>query len=819
MSSAPAYTPALSPIGTVEIKSANTGNAMFSVFYEPALTELGSVLMFEYKLTRNTNDVVLGFIGIENATNSGISNQWQISIPSPGLSADAQFPPLDTTKIQVRVYIGNLTSSDISATSWSNMIDLHPSPRMPVIYKALYDVNNVDPNKDDLYAILQKDSKLDYNAVKFVAAYYYKSNDTAETVWGVSNPVSAIPESFGGTEYMVTKFPQFGELPQTGNISVSTAVYTVYEYQYDGSNYYSVSHISETVAATPASLNTTPIVTGISYDVYSQNRMQTIKLQWSPPPTIILPFTSVTGYRLEMQVNDDEWVQKASVGSDAWYHEFDVSSYGCGDEFKFRVIAVFTGDVLSDPSPDNDYSHLNYFKFASKVNNLTIADTIFNDGKVSMKVKFDAPDTICCGRDRKFECVVVDSQGRVSTDYTDYHHNSTNYTITFSDMTMNQTGSVSVLMSSIDTNYDPMFGPGPYHHIRQNGPLVQIPFYASNLELDEVAYDIYDTGVQNMTLNWNNLNSPSSPWTAKYYVFLNNVNLTSVPIHNTTYNYDSSNHSCGDVLTFQVKAELTHTSGTIYRAPSNTVSIKFFKHATVPRNAFVKSALVSVNLQQMDLSLIFNNPENNGCGAVKDIVVKIYDVSENLLAERVLTYAPNTGPYIGEYNVRFDDVSLVDIITTGRAVIYMRNTDTNSNGIIDGNYTTLYWAATEVPIIQALQIDNDRTLLSFKALTRNIMDQIAVIGYSDNTGNMTTKKWKTTYNNERGPNNGYTNDGHTNITHTVEPVTGVLNYIIEIKPTLLDPGFTTFPNSLFIAMSNNAGVTVSGIPDFPETDG
>lgn len=629
------YTPpTLSYIGAVDITASQYGTTMYSVFYDAAISTLGNVLMFEYKLIKQTTivptpaTVTFGFVSIENAVNAGISNQWTIAIPA----TNEEYDPTAIVKISSRVYVGLTGSAEVGVTEWSNELDVHNPPPEPFIVAAFYDTPSVIPGpKDDLFVFLQND--INYNDdINFVVAYYYQDISN-NTVWDVTSPLSPIEVESSDIDPSFNKFlmiqvPEFGKVSQTDDV-VYVAVYAVFRFQDPSlNNYYTVSHISNTFSAEPTTYFNKPTIYRIDYDVYTTSfpvpGSQIMTVKWAAPPDSIIPAYNVSYYNVYSTTQTDSsnipinWGLDASVNS--FNYNYNASAIACGDTVYFRVEAVSTNGTVSPPSDNTAMSQLNKFIYSTAPQNLTIVSSEWDETAqtVDMTISFTNPSPIGCGEGLYFNVYV---NGDLQSTVISYNASASSYTWVFTDASFAQSGTVIVALVTKDTNPE-----HPVVHLvypDKEGDLASAPYISTNIFLNPVDYQVYqDPASQDMILSWNDqTNGDWNQASYKLYYKYTHDSITDSPVLIGTYGtsifdttFDASFADCGDSFEFYIVCTLTDSVTFATKViTSNSQFVNIFKYSDAPQDLVINSCVLNED-DTVTMTFGFNKPDYTGCG-------------------------------------------------------------------------------------------------------------------------------------------------------------------------------------------------------------
>ena len=442
--------PVLSYVGAIDL---NIGSTMYNIFFDPSITTNGNVLMFEYKLqpsnvtTPNPDDITLGFIDTENSNQSiGISNQWQICVPAQNNSYDPSTP----MNVCVRVYYGLSNAEGINVTSWSNILNVHNPPRQPNVTIALYDTPTYGSN-NDLYVVMSNDSSINYSQVKFIVTYYYQNVDNTDTVWAISDPLQATEINYNNQLCQLLTLNDFGAVSTAPGTKVYVSVYAVYPFAYEGSNYFSVSQISETYAAENSSLFVSPTMTEINYLIYSNPRSQTMVVNWDAPAASII--YTVDHYILEYSTDTTNWaIIDDNINTTSY--NVNVSGFACNTNISYRVSAVSTSGAVSPPS---NMLSKNMFRYA-EAPSVTVYWAIVNAGYTpTMDVNLSFSQASAgCGSPIHYAVNVLDASGEQLCDakIVEYNDETSTYYVKFDNITYSSTGTVTCYLVTQDTNSD-----------------------------------------------------------------------------------------------------------------------------------------------------------------------------------------------------------------------------------------------------------------------------------------------------------------------------------------------------------------------------
>jgi predicted small secreted protein len=711
----------LNYIGSVDVQSATTGSTLYNIVFDPNLCLLGNILMFEYKIQSfdvepvipDPTSIFLGYVNIEHAIfNSGIANQWTISVPSQ----NNEYNSANKQEISVRVYSGLTGSTEIVVTSWSNSLEIHVSPAQPVLVSA-YFADSVY-SEDDLWINMRSDVNYNYTDINFIVAYYFQ-NETNETIWAVSNPLLATNIQYGGNNLQQLSVPNIGNINSYAtDKAVYVAVYAVYSFKYDYRMYYSVSEVSSTIKALPAGDFNNPKITTITYGVYSINSPafrgpQIMTVEWLAPENTSIPSSSFVVLRYVLQISTDltSWTNvddNITPGTESGLTSYnvDVSTYLCGDTISFRVYAITGNDVESSFS---NVKSMNKFISSDEPTSFSVIDSSIdvNENISKIKLSFNNPTDIGCGVGKQFVIKFTDRDGNFDTKYVDYTAGTSAYEKEFADLYLSSEGIIEVYLETYDTNGDP---------IPRVGISKTIPYISANLILDPVVYKVYDHPYtsQDMVLTWSGLSTLKNWHVASYDVYLDKAKIATV-INGQTYTYTAT-EACTSVLNFMIKANVTNSS-TKYIIVSNEESINIFKFAAAPSLVIVNWATPDPSSTIVDLAVTFTvpSPYDNGCGKINNWVVNVKNVAGTVISTQAVDYVSGQT----DYHIYINDVTYIH---TGNVVVYMTTTDTNSSDVLNGFSQEGGFISLNLPIIKNVILNTNS--LKFDVFTEGILSYI-----------------------------------------------------------------------------------------------
>lgn len=319
--------------------------------------------------------------------------------------------------------------------------------------------------------------------------------------------------------------------------------------------------------------------------------------------------------------------------------------------------------------------------------------------------------------------------------------------------------------------------------------------------ITDISYGVYATpSTQTMTVNWTAPPVAMLPnFSVDRYVLQLSVNsgtwstiFTSTSSSTLSYAYDVSSYSCETNLAFRVYAVFQNTSNSDY---SNVEALNIFKYATAPTNVVTAWASADEYNTIMDIacSFVVANPYNAGCGEIIHWKLTVTDPSDNVLATKYEDYVAGKT----EYLVFFNNVTYS---LNGRVNVLLQTADTNNSYVTrDGAVTYGTFTASSLPIIDNVDIDETRTVLTFVVISQTLLAPVAIFAW-------------VTYD----PVNGIVRHQKAFYTNDVTPTTlenGVYEYSFTGYDAFTPASFAlpNIPNNLMACVSNEAGITVYNV--------
>jgi hypothetical protein len=745
--------PTLSYVSSRDINNVSDGASIFQIFFNQSLATAGNVIMFEYKIQEegtipDLDNTQFGYVAIQDAIQCGIVNQYIISVPADGNTLDGS----SSKTIQVRVYSGNKSSSDVLVTEWSNTLNVYVPPVTPIIYHTeSFDGAYYTPSYDgnNLYVLLDpSQNPYNYSNINFIVCYFYQDT-SGSTVWGVSTPIQAINTTLGLTQFKLVVVENIGDVSTDNPYQkVYASIHAVYSWEDYVNNYHSVSFMSNEVVAIPGSEDNQPDITSVVYNVYGTPPMdnsynvdpsynypgvQTMTVTWTAPGNSVIPFYAVDSYQLLVSLDGgSSFTELIVLSGNVLEYTVNVGSGGlglnCGASIVYKVVAV---TVTSAEEPSDPSSSTSIFKYSQSPSNLVITNATYDDyyDKVSLTVNFQGASNIGCGRGLQYVVLINDVSYNPSSGSLNYTA-GTSYSIGYTGLPVAQTGTIKVFLQTENTNPSPPSPPSPL-----NGELISAPYIANNLVLAPVVYEVYTYGNddQDMVLSWS-LPALTGGWSVSGYTVQLQIGGSwtdlSANISNTTYTYDAiSQASSVQNLRFRILANMANGS-TSYVITSNVESQNTFKYATAPTSPIVNWVVANNTTQPpttMDVVYQFSNPESVGVNnGLQYFLAEILDSSSDIINSQPVNYEPSAN----RYTVNANDITFS---RTGTINIYSYVTDTNSTNVITYNVyvASVGYIASEVPQFVDVSVNalNTNTIVTGQILSYDLLKPVGVVTY------------------------------------------------------------------------------------------
>lgn len=804
--------PTLSYVSSQDVSIAPSGTTNYMILFDASNTFLSKVIMFEYKFQNlnetipNLDNTVFGFVAVENAIQSGIVNQYIISIPvTSQLTTDGL--PLET--IQVRVYYGDEYSDDVIVSDWSNELEVHIPPLTPIIFtNDTFHGAYYDPSLGDLFVLLKEsENTYNFNNINFITCFFYQDNSNT-TLWKVSDPTTAQSTFIGPTPFKYIQVPLEGTVstdPSYNKVYVS--IHAHYDWQYYNSyyskSYHSVSYMSNEVQAILASEDSTPDITSVVYNVYTSPLAvpgdQTMTITWIPPGNDPVPFFAVEYYQLYYAVDGSSSfvLYKDNISRETLTETVNVGASGlnltCGQSIVFRVNAV---NAQGDNTPSLASGSTNIFKYSEAVNNLEITDATWNGTNlVGFKVNFNGVSDSGspnkgCGAGLQY--VVEINNTVLSGSGSLVYVSDASYSIVYSDLSIPQVGNVTVYLQTLDTNSSNVM----------NGLSLSVPYIANTILLDPVVYQVYETQVntdQYMNLSWSD---PSlNGWLVEQYEVQYSTDggtnwISETTTNSLSYTFDASSFATTSStnISFRILATMENGS-TQYVITSNTVSQYTFKYAEDVQEPNVNWSVANNNNTTMDVNVQFKNPLTTGVNnGLQYFIVTVRDGTANAISSQTINYVSGQTSF---YYVNFNNITYS---FEGDVSIQAFVNDTNGGGLITSpNYEqNPGYQTSTVPIFNNVVASGGS--ISGEIITHDLLKPtgVVIIPNSQSSGLLGTPLPYSTL----GSTPGFT-----------------INYITQTNDELLysfniniQTFFGNTPAGCVITAANNAGIGNGGTP-------
>ena len=731
----------ISASDTSNAGASDYGATRYEIIFDSTIINYCNVIMFEYKLqdisesneNSNFDNTTFGFIAVEHAILSGISNQYILSVPA----TTNVLNKIVTQTIQVRVYAGQKqTSNKVIITDWSNLLDVYNPPATPNLDSAYFDTVY---GSDDLYVILDDDANpdYDYSVIQFVICYFFKDT-SGNTVWNISDPQSAVSDQNGKRTITVNNI---GEVALENSVYVTAhAAYNWVSYVNDVSNnIYALSYVSDEITAISGDSDNTPNITDVSYNVYSTAPAipgnQTITVKWIPPGNYLVPAYTLSHYELYYRkiISDTDdtatFIKYGENITDLNALEMIVNIVGNlnvgdlnmvdGNSIQFKVNAK---TIAGNDQYSNVSNPIYFFKYSTAPKNLKVLSTSSRGQTSDVIIQFENPDNTGSGNPEQF---IVSVNGATGTPVT-YDSEAENYSVSL-NMLSSDVGLISVYLQTLDTTDTTVV---------RHGQSIHIPYIARNLSLSST-YKMYsEPRNQDIALNWVlPILEYDSPWTIKKLTIKktatndtdNKYNDIEVDANNYNYELLPAEYAVNTMLQFRIVAELQHEYGTIYNIISNTKSLQAFTYAAAVSNLNITETSFSADKVGMTVNFTGLSTTAKGLGDDLQYVIKID--GEIHSTDDTLDYEANKLYSITYTNLNVSQMGVVEV--------YLQTKDTNSEDLKDGASSSTPYIANNV-VLEDITYDvytdpNDQEMkLSWNSPAIGVSDnnQWNVTGYT-----------------------------------------------------------------------------------------
>lgn len=357
---------------------------------------------------------------------------------------------------------------------------------------------------------------------------------------------------------------------------------------------------------------------------------------------------------------------------------------------------------------------------------------------------------------------------------------------------------------AVYTVYPFVYSYNTYYSVSEISPTVSASVATNFIApvIDSINYSVYtDKTTQNMIVNFTPGGASALPlYTVDYYVLESSLDQNTwtvvdgnIPSTSTSYTVDVSQYVCGNQLFYRLYAMSTSGAQSGY---SNIDHMNIFKYADAPLSVVVNWASSNESETFMDLACTFTVATNysSGCGVVEQWLVNVYDTNNVLITSKTVSYDQS----LVEYLVYFDNIPHAN---QGYVEVFLQTIDTNPDPAGSTNFPTRdgkddygNFTPASIPIFRNVNIDNQRSLLTFDVLSQTVLGKI---------GRFIWEESNVVQNEEL-------------ITSDVQPVilpNGVLQYSFNIPSSFFDPVAypAAMPSPLIIAIANQVGINTTSV--------
>jgi hypothetical protein len=535
----------------------------------------------------------------------------------------------------------------------------------------------------------------------------------------------------------------------------------------------------------------------LNYLIYSE-RDQTMDLSWDLVESVYNNW-SLNGYNIYYSTSSIDWrllnenphmetTYSYNLPSDFYMLE----GVPITTDLNFKVVAIMTlnNDEVSYNITSNVVEE-NTFTYANEVTNLDVS-TVYNNntGLTTMVVSFtgvsntgvsnkgngDAQNYIITINDEIYipSEVLINEISAGGIVYT----SGALYRVTYNSLEISNSGNIYVYLQTNNTNAEPT---SPL-----DGETTFIPYVSNSVLLNAVNYNVYNDNTQNMDFSWN-VSQEADGWNITSYTVQLSIDEATfedvTTITSTNYRYAVTLASSTQLLEFRIKLLMTNIldPSKTYIINSNTESKYTFSYSSDVTDALVNYVVVNhvdnTNIfhYQFKAPVLANQGINNG---IVYFTSTITDGLDSIIETDTTNYDVNTTTYIiSRSSVPYSANGTIELR------VYVR--DTNSADVItSGAYyiNRISYIASRVPFYNTPLINSVNNTISGTIITHDVLKPTGVLMFN---GRTSIVFFDTTVNNVNLINisNNFANDVYT------------------YAYTILSP------NSTFIAVSNNAGIS------------
>ena len=509
------------------------------------------------------------------------------------------------------------------------------------------------------------------------------------------------------------------------------------------------------------------VMADIIYNVYTDTVTETMSMSWTDLE--VDSWTISTVYSVSDAVD-------GSIGTTTGTtFGYDVSGLACGKEVNVSTTVTISRGGTSYTVTSNSVTQ-NVFRYSGVPTSLTQVDGSASNsgGNITLSVSFGNPISIGCGTGDVF-VITLDDGTTTSSAEEAYDSGASSYTVAFTGVTLENTGTFTVYLKTNDTN-----GGGLKNSATATGY-----YNATNFVLDAITYNIYtDKTTDTMDLAWNSMATGSWTVDSTYAVNDAGVGALSTTTASTAYTYDTSGLNYNDEVNVSVTVTISR-DGTSYTVTSNSVTKNVFRYASAPASMAVDWAIATGS--NLDIRVNFGDATIETGATATFYVSKAYNDSDVLLG------TVSDTAYVGSstYDVSFDDITTA---ATGYVVTYLLTTDTNGGGSLEGVYSSqVPFTRTSLPLFRNVASTDVNSNITFEVVTQVALDATAEIVWI--TGGALSSIAIST---QVGTAGGVT------VTKTTQPASEIL-YSFTVAPTTL--GGTAFATHQTFMVANDVGLS------------
>lgn len=362
----------------------------------------------------------------------------------------------------------------------------------------------------------------------------------------------------------------------------------------------------------------------IVYDMYDtvDNRSQIMTIEWNNLAHVI---GGSSHWYVDTYTIYDGSNEIGTVNGSTLSYDYDVSAITAITSGSVNVQVV--AHLLTDTTPEVSFDITStntksqyVFSYPLPVQNLAIVSdstSVTNSDNLNITISFDVPSEVGYGTTPLLYVVEFNGVDTHVPSTGSLTYGSDSYTITYSDIDADLAGTISVFLRTTDPNDVP--------DGRLDGDVSTVYYFASNLVLNDLVYNVYIQNTQTIDMSWSEISIPvGSGWSVERYDVYRYGSGVVDSTTGTSYTYSIPDTTAVNIVMYVV-ANMVHTASlSTYAITSNTDSVNFFSYADNP--TIVLDWAINEGSSNMDIKGSIVPPTNIGVnGGIDSYIVHAYD--------------------------------------------------------------------------------------------------------------------------------------------------------------------------------------------------